>query len=192
MRHSRSVLWMCTFLILGLVPSRINSQQLPSDYNPNLPPVAEGAPTRVEIGLIIFDVSNIDEVHQEFIASVLYTIRWRDPRLADPDAPETRATDFNKIWWPQITISNRVNIDENMMPDIFRMDRDGNVFVMDRTLIVLTSSMDLHDFPYDKQQMSIDVLSYSYGLTSFNSLLMKRIRGGMKRFRYRVGMSLEI
>ena len=45
-------------------------------------PNSDGPPTPVRVGIRLIDISDIDEVTQEFNVDFLIMVRWTDPRLS--------------------------------------------------------------------------------------------------------------
>ena len=99
-------------------------------------PDPEGVPTKVYVGMFIFDLISIDDVSQSFVADFWGILRWKDPRLAISNPSGTqklRNFGFEEIWHPMAIIINQRNLSK-YNDDLFldtRSDRFPD-FVKDR------------------------------------------------------------
>jgi hypothetical protein len=128
-------------------------------------PDPEGVPTKIYIGLYLLDLISIDDVNQSFTADFFAVVRWNDPRLAikDPsESPILRHFDLEEIWHPMTYIINQRRI-SRQLDDIFRVDPAGNVQYIQRFLGDFSSPLDFKDFPFDKQRLALQVVSFRYG-----------------------------
>ncbi len=72
-------------------------------------PNAQGPATEVSIGLFLFDVDEIDDVHQRFSVDLFVDVTWQDERLALPEAERTgqlRTFPMDEIWTPRLLVVN--------------------------------------------------------------------------------------
>ena len=128
-------------------------------------PDPESVPTKIYIGLYLLDLISIDDVNQSFTADLFAMVRWNDPRLAlkDPsDSQMLRNFDFEEIWHPLTYIINQRRISKQL-DDIFRVDPAGNVQYIQRYLGDFSSPLDFKEFPFDKQRLALQVVSFRYG-----------------------------
>ena len=127
-------------------------------------PDPEGTPTRVDVGIWVLDVVDIDDPRQEFTVDLFVRLRWRDERLAIPGASggePARAMPLAEIWAPDLAALNRRRA-EAILPEVARVDAAGAVLYEQRLLGTLGSRMDLRDYPADRQVLQIHVVSYRY------------------------------
>ena len=71
--------------------------------SPATRPDPEGRATRVSLGVFIVDISEIDDARQTFKADVYVTLRWKDPRLASPEA--RRNMPLANVWHTRSSLS---------------------------------------------------------------------------------------
>jgi len=127
-------------------------------------PDPEGVPTKVYVGLYLIDIISIDDVHQSFRADFYAIARWNDPRLAIANPSEAqmlRNFDIEEIWHPRAYVVNQRNL-SRQLDDYFRVDSSGNVMYVQRFIGELSSIFDLKDFPFDKQKLAIQLVSFGY------------------------------
>ena len=130
-------------------------------------PHPEGTPTEVSAGLYFLDVSQIDDIAQEFAADVVVRVIWMDPRLADPGAPPTRVLPLAEIWDPELGFLNRRAV-EWLLPETVRVDPAGQVVYLQRALATFASPLDLRRFPGDEQDLGVQLVSYRYAPTELD------------------------
>ena len=147
-------------------------------------PPPRDVPTPVSIGLYVFDVAKIDDADQTFEADVFYTARWRDERLRlppeDRDRPD-RVLSLWEIWQPFITAVNRRDM-KLRTPDLVRVSADGDVTFELRAFVTFAAPLDLGDFPFDVQQLEIDLASVRYGPDEVALTVDREATGRMDRF----------
>ncbi len=127
-------------------------------------PNASGTSTEVTIRVFLVDIDNIDDVSQRFNVDVFVNISWQDPRLALPEeeqADQIRSFPMNSVWNPRGMIVNDRGLDPKL-PLVVNVDALGNVVYRQRFAGELAVDLDLKDFPFDTQQLPIDVISYQY------------------------------
>jgi hypothetical protein len=153
--------------ILGVFTS-MNAGAAPDDRGSRLVgerPGTGGPPVEVTVRFGLLDIDAIDDKAQRFNIDAYFEILWTDPRLAlDPgDASVSGARSFalNQIWTPGLTIVNDRGL-SLMLPEIASVDDGGNVEIRQRLSGPLAVDLDLHDFPFDTQQLDINIVSYRY------------------------------
>ncbi len=120
-------------------------------------PEAQAGPTRVSIGLYVIDISKINDVDQSMTADFAFRATWRDPRLAS-SGDQVREFPLSSVWTPRLTVINKRRIWKTW-PDVVTVDSAGNVQYTQRFYGTLTARLDLHDFPFDKNTISIEFVS---------------------------------
>ena len=146
----------------------------------NRPPPRD-VPTRVSVGLYIIDVAKIDDAAQTFEADVFYTAKWRDERLRLPPDSGDRLLSLWDVWQPAVMAVNRRDM-KGRTPDLVRVSADGDVTFELRGFVTLASPLDLRDFPFDVQQLEIDLASVRYGPDEVELTLDRDTTGRMERF----------
>jgi hypothetical protein len=131
-------------------------------------PLGQGLPILVRTGLYFAEVGGIDESEQTFEATIDLRLRWRDARLNYP-AEETPKgfQDFRgpkaeeklaQIWSPQITLSN-LEGEPLLREKSLRIFPDGQIELMERTRGVYSMKFDVEAFPFDVQQLAVELVS---------------------------------
>jgi hypothetical protein len=128
-------------------------------------PDADGEPIRVDVGVYVLDLIDIDELQESFKVDFLLSLRWRDPRLsAEVRGPHMDDCTLGlvDIWDPAIHPVNQRGITRERERDVDIMP-DGTVRFSERILGELSATMDLVDFPFDAQRLRIQLASFEYG-----------------------------
>lgn len=135
-----------------------------------VPPNGEGAVT-VDIGLFVEGISNIDPVNNTFTVEGFLDLIWCDPRESfDPDElgwhekiflEDDAHGELQLIWWPDINFPTQVGgrDTENLELIIFE---DGTVEYEERFSVTIEGNFDLRQFPFDSQQLQIEIESLAW------------------------------
>jgi len=132
-------------------------------------PNASGTITEVTYGVFLIDIDEIDDVRQRFNVDMFVNIAWQDTRLALPEnewSDQIRRFPMSEIWTPRGLIVNDRGL-EAQLPLVVDVDALGNVVHRQRMSGELAVDLDLKDFPFDTQHLSIDVVSYQYSPNEF-------------------------
>ncbi len=154
------------FLAATLISESLSAQEIDST-NARLVaerPNAGGPSTEVTISVFLVDIDEIDDVGQRFNVDVFVNIAWQDARLALPEeeqAGQIRLFPMSGVWNPRGMIVNDRGLSPKL-PLVVNVDALGNVVYRQRFYGELAVDMDLKDFPFDTQQLLIDVISYQY------------------------------
>lgn len=118
--------------------------------SPAAPPAG---PRIVEASIQINSITDIDSARETFRGDVYLTLRWRDPALADPGK-----ADWSKARKPSIEFMNSqdAGVLGNEAPEV---ESPGTGFSETRYAGTFSSRMDLEDFPFDEQILSLDLES---------------------------------
>ena len=154
------------FLVLSLLSTAAGAESLEStDYRlVGERPNATGAATSVSVSLYVIDIDAIDDVKQRFSVDMFVNIAWSDPRLALPEDERSglnRTLPLNEIWTPRGLIVNDRGLRPHL-PLIADVDGHGNVQYRQRFSGELAVDLDLREFPFDRQHLPIDIISYQY------------------------------
>lgn len=163
-RSGVSACWTAAFLLSLLLGSRAFAQA-PNGYLASERPDPEGVPTKVEVGIYLLDLWKVDDLEQEFSVDLYITARWRDTRLASGKAAgdsSARVLPLSEVWDPMIGALNRREI-ATLLPEVVRVDSEGNVEYAQRIQGQFAALLDLRDFPVDEQDLVIRFVSYRYG-----------------------------
>ncbi len=128
-----------------------------------LRPNAEGEPTPIYVGVYVFDVTKVDDESQSFNVDFHLSVRWRDPRLANPNVDSGgRQLNLDQVWHPALDLLNQRDVSLRL-PGVVRVDAEGNVHYRQRFYGTLSSPLDLREFPFDQHVLPIHIISYTYG-----------------------------
>ena len=128
-------------------------------------PDHDGKPVRVEVGIFIIDVIKVDEVTESFEADYLLNLKWQDQRLSAKAlgfSLEDYKFSLSDIWHPSIHPINQRNLSREQDRDV-DIDPEGTVRFSERIYGELSSPLDLNEFPFDVQQLQIQLASFEYG-----------------------------
>ena len=128
-------------------------------------------PTLVHIGLTADEITEVDEGANSFKMQGFLDMIWCDPRLAfDPAEIGTQVEIFleddaqqalNNIWWPNLEF---VNANEQVSIESLTLlvHPDGTVEYRSRFGGQLASNFDLRSFPFDEQDLVVEIESFEW------------------------------
>ncbi len=120
-------------------------------------PSETGKPTEVWLQIYVIDVDDVDSAAQNFGASVYYEARWNSPSEKHP-GPLPIFKDVSHVWTPSLTIANQQSAWDSY-PDFVEIAPDGTVTYRQRTWARFSQALNLHNFPFDKQILTIHLVS---------------------------------
>ena len=159
--------FLMSIFFIAVAVAAAGAAEIPEGYDPSLRPGYGSGPTPVQVGVFLIDLVNIDDVRQSFTASLYFEVGYKDPRLADPAAPGLRIFSLGEIWWPDLGLVNRRSL-QILFPHQLRVDREGNVTYRQRVYGDFSAPLNLRAFPYDTQQLPIEVASNTLGPEELN------------------------
>ncbi|KAI1694210.1 neurotransmitter-gated ion-channel ligand binding domain-containing protein [Ditylenchus destructor] len=133
-----------------------------------------GAPTEVNVSLLVITISAVSEVSMDYTIDLYIRQFWRDPRLAFDTLTNDEAVDSSltvgidmvkSIWVPDTFFPNEKKsfFHETTSHNSFlRIDNHGNVIRSIRLTVTANCPMNLHTFPLDVQVCALEVESYGY------------------------------
>jgi gamma-aminobutyric acid receptor subunit beta len=116
-----------------------------------------GKPTEVRLQIYVLDVDDVNSADQNFGASVYYEARWKSADQKHP-GPLPVFKDISHVWTPSLTIANQ-QMAWDSYPDFVEIAPDGTVTYRQRTWARFSQALNLHDFPFDRQVLSIHLVS---------------------------------
>ena len=128
-------------------------------------PDPDGPPTPVRVAIRLIDIADTNEVAQEFTVDFFVLIRWQDLRLSAAsrgNSLDECTVRFSDIWHPFLDIINQREIDSHY-DDLVEVDADGSVTYLHRFSGTLASPLELQDFPFDRQTVSVQLASPAQG-----------------------------
>uniref|UniRef100_A0A8D8T5B7 Gamma-aminobutyric acid receptor subunit beta-like n=2 Tax=Cacopsylla melanoneura TaxID=428564 RepID=A0A8D8T5B7_9HEMI len=142
--------------------------QLLNGYDIRLRPNFGGDPLYVGMDLTIASFDSISEVSMDYTITMYLNQYWKDDRLAFSSEDEvlTLSGDFTeKIWVPDTFFANDKNSflhDVTERNKLVRLNGDGSITYGMRFTTTLACMMDLHYYPLDNQNCTVEIESYGY------------------------------
>jgi hypothetical protein len=128
-------------------------------------------PIRISTGVIVEDISSVNEQLEQFTAGVKLRLKWNDPRLVFDRSTvgsdriefghESAQRKLKTIWTPKIKVDNLVGDPTREEPGLFIFS-DGSVIYTQRLRGVFATKFDLSRFPFDTQKLEIVLTSPEY------------------------------
>ncbi len=125
------------------------------------------APRKVELGVHILDITDIDEPGGKFTLHVLLGVYWQDPAQAHEDkAAKVFREDIaieavNTIWRPMVEF-NRTTAPAELHHALLRIYPNGRVEFERQLTVEIATQLDLRKLPFDTQQLKLELESFQY------------------------------
>ena len=116
---------------------------------------SQGGPRAVTVSLQVNSITEIDSAKETFRADFYMTLSWHDPALVNADPQNV---DWSRIRKPVIELINSQDA-EPLGQEVLRLESPGVARCENRYAGTFSSRMDLEDFPFDEQFLSILVES---------------------------------
>ncbi|XP_070553899.1 gamma-aminobutyric acid receptor subunit beta-3-like isoform X2 [Ptychodera flava] len=137
-------------------------------YDIRLRPQFGGPPVQVQMDMHIVNINSISEVNMDYTITMYFRQYWQDKRLQYDASLGNISFDArlaDKIWVPDTYFVNdkksfvhKVTVSNRML----RLHYDGSVLYGLRITTVASCMMDLHDYPLDVQNCTLEIESYGY------------------------------
>ena len=144
------------------------------DFAKTRPHENEG-PTKVQVGLYVIDIADIDNKDQSFTIDVVIRLRWKDTRLSVIQSP----VPLHSIWNPNVQIFNLRDA-ETQFPEIATILNNGNVQYTQRYYATLSSPLDFKAFPFDVQTLAVSLVAFGFSPDEVE--LVFETAGGAEKF----------
>lgn len=128
-----------------------HAQQTPATAPP-------AAPTRVDASFFFGTIENVDSVSETFNADFYLLLVWDDPRLGGVPLDQL---DSSTIWQPKVEVVNSRDI-QQPWPPFFPFPEQPRPKLLSRFHGTFAAPMDLHDFPFDRQVLPVEIESAAY------------------------------
>ncbi|XP_044007866.1 gamma-aminobutyric acid receptor subunit beta-like isoform X3 [Aphidius gifuensis] len=162
-----------TFLNLFFMSDRLENvtqtiTRILDGYDIRLRPNFGGEPLPVGMDLTIASFDAISEVNMDYTITLYLNQYWKDERLAFSQEGDvlTLSHDFaEKIWVPDTFFANDKNSflhDVTERNKLVRLSGDGSITYGMRFTTTLACMMDLHYYPLDSQNCTVEIESYGY------------------------------
>ncbi|ELU01183.1 hypothetical protein CAPTEDRAFT_144043 [Capitella teleta] len=171
----------------GLDPSTLQNvsrtiANLLEKYDIRLRPQFGGEALIIEMKLLLASFDSISEVNMDYTITIYLNQYWKDERLAFSDNYDETMTltgDFaEKIWVPDTFFANDKHSflhDVTEKNKMVRLHGDGSLVYGMRFTTTLACMMDLHYYPLDVQNCTVEIESYGYPM---QDVVMKWKGGG--------------
>ena len=120
-------------------------------------PSVWGEPTEVQVVIYVIDVDDVNSADQSFAASVYYAAHWRNPFLRHK-GPGPMNRGLFDVWNPRLTIVSQ-QMAWKSYPESVEIDPDGTVTYRQKVWGRFSQPLELHDFPFDRQTLSIHLVA---------------------------------
>jgi len=149
-------------------------------------------PTMVHIGLYVDQITEVDESSNSFKMQGFLDLIWCDPRLAfNSSEAGTKVEIFlehdaydelNHIWWPNLEF---VNEDDPIETENLTLlvHPDGTVEYRSKFGGHLATDFNLHSFPFDEQDLYVEIESFEWASDTMQFLAQDGIVGFSEDFR---------
>ncbi|XP_052787031.1 uncharacterized protein LOC128222184 isoform X2 [Mya arenaria] len=114
---------------------------------------------KVFVKVNFLKVTDIDTLKEVFHADIFVQTRWREPSL--DSAQETKRIDTSKYWNPKIIITNSApSVDCRVWASVSQ-NTVGEAYIVEKRRLkgVFSENLELHEFPFDVQDLSVVVSS---------------------------------
>ncbi|XP_045184248.2 acetylcholine-gated ion channel acc-4-like [Mercenaria mercenaria] len=124
-------------------------------YRPHPTPRWEGRKkTTVHVAVTFLKIGEVETIKEYFEADVYIQARWREPLL---DKTKTTVSDFTQFWNPELVLQNVFEDPKEQIWHEVRYMQHGEAFIyeMRRVKGKFMETMELNDFPFDVQGISM-------------------------------------
>jgi hypothetical protein len=120
-----------------------------------------GPPTEVTLGILVSDITGVDDVAQTLTGDFMFEMRWKDERLADLTGCRFPTS---AVWNPQLQMFNSSDLEakRKFNRDQVEIEEGGVVRYFQRATGAIATYHHLADFPFDSQNFRIRIASLDY------------------------------
>jgi hypothetical protein len=140
-------------------------------------PDADGPPTPIDMAVRLVDLRGISDVEQTMKVDLGVMLEWKDPRLAPFNGCEIPLDD---IWSPGIVVANSGRLIMSRPREV-TIGPGGSVSYFQRFFGSIATYHNLHEFPFDKQDFVVELLSVKYGDDEIKINLAEKFTGRSKK-----------
>lgn len=160
---------------------------------PTTIPSSKGEPTKVSIGIYLLDIVRLYEIKESFEAKFFMKLQWQDPRLAQQLKNSSKPychIDLDNIWHPQAYVYNQ----RQLVPEfetVVSVNAKGTVTYQQIFDAELGSPLDFRKFPFDTQQLFLQIISLGYKPEEVEFVENQQINGVSDKLSF-VGWSVGV
>lgn len=143
------ITWLCT------LPAALLAQtdcSIPDD--PHRPPETV---MPIDIWVHVINLESVNDAEQSYTADFIVEYGWSDPDLASEAGVCVYA--LNDVWHPALLLFNRQDAQADM-PRTVQVQPNGDVSYIQRYYGDFSTELDLARFPFDKQRLKLDFVSF--------------------------------
>lgn len=135
---------------------------MPAGYHSNVRPDPEGKPTVIKFGILVADVTEIDDISQTIEGDFIVRKSWTDPRfagLAGCRFPRSA------VWFPITDVLNSAQLKRTrgeFAADQVRISQGGLVEYRQRFFGKIATYHQLKRFPFDSHRLRIRIAALDY------------------------------
>ncbi|MBC8008858.1 MAG: hypothetical protein H7067_02020 [Burkholderiales bacterium] len=124
-------------------------------------------PSKVELGVYILDITDIDEPGGMFTLHVLLSVHWEDPAQAHEGKSakvfreDIALEEVNTIWRPMVEF-NRTTAPAELHHSLLRIYPSGRVEFERQLTVQIATQLNLRKLPFDTQQLKLELESFQY------------------------------
>lgn len=164
MRRATSISSLIAFAALAIAGGAHGACEIPPQVRLS-PPTVDGKPVKVTVDFTLVDLIAIKDAQQLFTADLVLSMNWHDPRLSvAARGTSLEGCRFGRadVWHPDIGSINRLALTFIFGPRV-TVDSDGHVHSEVRGFGDFSSSLNLREFPFDRQDLRVQMTSFKYG-----------------------------
>jgi hypothetical protein len=129
------------------------------------PPQQDGKPVDVQVGFYIVDFARVTSRDESFDATGYLEMSWHEPELSIPsDSAERkgrwRPVDPSTIWTPRVFFENATEQPKFHNEPVVEVDDEGVVTSWVILSGKFSTPMDLEQFPFDREVLSVRIASF--------------------------------
>ena len=132
-----------------------------------------GQPTRVAVGIYLVDLTDVDDVQQNFTSDFVVEQMWKDFRLRGLDGCQF---DLDRIWSPKLDFVNSGRVFPGF-PARATVGPGGTVRYVQRYRGALSFPHHLDHFPFDEHVIRISMISLGHPLSEVELVVNDEIMG---------------
>ncbi|MXN66402.1 hypothetical protein GR183_15920 [Stappia sp. GBMRC 2046] len=143
-------------------PARADVCELPDDYRTEVLPGPEDGPTVVEMGILVADITGIDDVGQSIEGDFIIRKQWQDPRLEGVAGCRLHRS---QVWFPVTDVLNSNLLRRSrgeFAADQVRIGEGGVVVYLQRFFGTVATYHQLQQFPFDMHDMTLRLAAFGY------------------------------
>lgn len=141
-------------------------------------PAAKPELRKVELGVYILDIADIDEPAGRFTVQLLLSTAWKDPARAFAGTEpkifrEDEAVEEANSGWRSMAEFNRSAAPADLNHALLKVFPDGRVEFERQMNVTLSAQLDLRRLPFDTQRLQIEVESFQHQADAMEFVLPK-------------------